>query len=110
MEPLLNRVDDCVISRPWNLPALRGALVDLFSFLVTPEGRTDGNCRTVDAFVLNSLGHAWHDLGELPEAVETLFFDIGGQLHDTFGAPEIAEKFNSLPEQLLERSQALEVY
>jgi hypothetical protein len=107
---LLRTLDHSLIVRPWNLPAVRDALVGLLSFLVAEEGRTDGNCRIVDAFVLLSMGGAWQDLCELPAPFEDLLFDIGGQLHDTFCAPEIAENFKSLPEQLLERARDLNVH
>lgn len=108
--PLLEELDRRMVDRPWNFPLMKRALVGLLSFLTSAEGRTDANCRAVDLFVTLSMdGNGWPRWGELPKPFEEVVFDIGGQLHDTFGAPEIAENFESLPEQLLERARKLEV-
>ncbi|MCC6547948.1 hypothetical protein IT570_12350, partial [Candidatus Sumerlaeota bacterium] len=41
--------------------------------------------------------------GHLPESFGEILNDMGGALHDTVTAPEIAQNFESTPEQLLER-------
>lgn len=41
-----------------------------------------------------------------PEELSDILGDIGGILHDTFHAPEVAENFDSAPELLLERIRA----
>lgn len=77
-------------------------LQDLLEFLVSPDGRTDANCRAVDYFFC--LGDwSW---GHLPEPWESLFADLGGGLHETVAAPDIAEALQATPEQLLERVRA----
>jgi hypothetical protein len=45
--------------------------------------------------------------GNLPEGYRHLLDDIGGALHDTISAPEIAQSLESTPEQLLARAQRL---
>ncbi len=108
--PLLRELDNRMVDRPWNFVLLKQALVELLSFLVTAEGRTDANCRAADLFVdLSMSDNGWPHWGDLSQPFESIIFDIGGQLHDTFGAPEIAESFQSLPEQLLERAQNLQI-
>lgn len=109
IEPLLRTLDNRVIQRPWNFAFMKDALVELLSFLTAPDGRTDGNCRAVDGFASVSWGEAWFGLEDLPKPFEAVLFDIGGQLHDTFSAPDIAANFQSLPEQLLERAQNLQL-
>lgn len=109
IKPFLRTLDNRMIQRPWNFAFMKDALVELLSFLTTSDGRTDGNCRAVDLFVILSSGAAWLGLEDLPKPFEALLFDIGGQLSDTFTAPEIAENFQSLPEQLLERAQNLQM-
>jgi hypothetical protein len=44
----------------------------------------------------------------LPEGYQDLLGDIGGGLHDTVSAPDVAENFESTPEQLLERLERLD--
>ena len=43
----------------------------------------------------------------LPNPFHDIFADIAGALHDTVSAPEIAENFESTPEQLLKRAREL---
>lgn len=82
--------------------AIAPPLVALLEFLATPEGRTDANCRAVDYFFC--LGDwSW---GQLPEPWESIFADLGGGLHETVSAPDIAEALQATPEQLLERIRA----
>lgn len=104
---LLKALDHRMVVRPWSFGQIRTAIVDLLMFLCTEEGRTDSNCRAVDAFVMTSWDDAWLDMRELPGQFAEILCDIGGQLHDTFTAPERAESFKSLPEQLLARARDL---
>ena len=43
----------------------------------------------------------------LPDPFHDIFADMSGALHDTISAPEIAENFDSTPEQLLKRARDL---
>ena len=45
----------------------------------------------------------------LPDDFRELLDDIGGMVHDTFSAPEIAENFASTVEQLRDRAERLDV-
>ena len=102
LERLVNAVYREIAQQPANLPALKGAMVDLLSYLSSPEGRTDSNCVTVDTFfcIRNHWETEWD---HLPIDFQHILDDIGGALHDTVSSPDIAENFESTPEQLLAR-------
>lgn len=90
-----------------DLAALQSALRDLLQFLSSKKGRTNANCSATDSFFLD-VDDKWEGgRGQLPEPYQDLLGDIGGCLHDTVSAPEIAENFDSTPEQLLERLERL---
>ena len=84
---------------PVDMVAVRFALDRLLSFLASPGGRTDANCCVVDRLFASYDG-AWRDL---PAPLADVLTDMGGTLHDTIYAPQIAAHFDSLPEQLLNR-------
>ena len=78
------------------------ALHLLLLFLSSPIGRTNANCWAADLFFLVSDG--WEcDWDYLDEDLQDIIGDIAGTLHDTIQAPEIAQDFDSTPEQLLQR-------
>jgi hypothetical protein len=43
----------------------------------------------------------------MPEDIQTLLFDMGSALSDTFSSPDIAKNFESTPIQLLTRVRQL---
>ncbi len=43
----------------------------------------------------------------LPDDYHDLIVNMAGALHDTFGAPDVAESCEALPEQLLEQAKQL---
>jgi diaminopimelate decarboxylase len=87
-----------------DLAALKAHLVGLLTHLASQEGRTDENCKAVDSFFC--LDDTWPEK-ELPVDFHDLLADMGGALHDTVESPEIAENFDSTPEQLLHRARRL---
>ena len=109
LKQLLERVVRSLHEEPMNLGNIKDSLVCLFTFLCKPKNRTHKNCRAVDLFfcvdcVDNHLDVSWNSL---PNEHRQLFNDIGGALHDTVVAPEIATNFKSTPEQLLSRAKRL---
>ena len=95
------------VARPADLRELKNALQSLLEFLASVGGRTDANCCTTDA--LFSAGEKWESpWSDLPENFRALMDDLGGVLHDTIYAPHLAQHFESLPEQLLQRVRSLE--
>ena len=57
-----------------------------------------------------SIRDDWQtDWTDLPGQFQLILDDMGGCLHDTVSAPEIAENFDSIPEQLLVRVRKVEV-
>ena len=108
IKQLLEQVVHSLHEEPMNLGNIKDSLVCLFSFLCKPKNRTHKNCRAVDLFfcVDNHLDVSWNSL---PNEYRQLFNDIGGALHDTVVAPEIAANFESTPEQLLARAEKLTV-
>jgi hypothetical protein len=86
------------------LEELKRTLVALLEYLSSDVGRTEANCRAVDLFFM--LDDLWAKR-DLPDHFHEIFADIAGALHDTVSAPEIAENFDSTPEQLLRRARDL---
>jgi hypothetical protein len=80
----------------------------LYEYLASPEGRTDSNVRAADLYFNDGIFDAGY-WGHLPESYQAILCDTGGQLHDTISAPGVAQNFESLPEQLLQRTRALGV-
>jgi len=81
-------------------------LDSLLEYLCSPAGRTDSNCRFVDSFFMKH--DEWAELG-LPDALHDIFADLAGALHDTVSAPEVAQNFESTPQQLRERLRAVRI-
>ena len=72
------------------------------------EGRTNANCWAVDLFF--ALSQGWErDWAEqrLSEDFHDVLATMGSALHDTIKAPDIAENFGCLPEQLLKHVKRL---
>jgi hypothetical protein len=108
LKPLLSPLYANLIARPCDLAGTREAIIAVLQFLVTPEGRTDSNCQAVDLFLCLGVEEqrSWEDL---PEHIAWFLDDMGGNLHDTFKAPDIAARLASTPEQLLARAKELKV-
>jgi hypothetical protein len=111
LRPLLEELHREIERKPADLSGLRASMISLLEFLASPEGRTSANCWMADLFVthVTMVDHrAGEDVtGHLPEEHQDVIYDMS-MLHDTFHAPQIAWNFDSTPEQLLERAQALE--
>jgi hypothetical protein len=107
LRPLLEAVYQQVLAEPVDLATLKQSLVELLTFL-SREGRSNANCWATDLFFARDQG--WEkDWGEqnLPDNFHDVLAMMGEALHDTVQAPEIAENFGCLPEQLLERVRHL---
>ena len=109
LRPLLKTVYSSILAAPPDLMVLKRNLVALLEFL-SVNGRTNANCRAVDSFFFLSEGweRDWTDQN-LPEDFHDLLAYMGDALHDTIKAPHIAQNFDCLPEQLLERAKRLRV-
>ena len=106
LRPLLLAVYNELKGRPTNLALLRRALDDLLVFLASSEGRTNANCWAADLFF--TLGEGWDIEGwDVPDEYGDILGDMSGALHDTVQSPEIADNFESTPEQLLARLRAI---
>jgi hypothetical protein len=108
LRPLLQKVYSDVLTVPTNLPALKNSLAGLCEYL-SGAGRTNSNCWAVDLFFC--LSEAWErDWTEedLPDDFHDVLSLMGQALHDTVRTPKIAENFDCLPEQLLERVRRLQ--
>jgi hypothetical protein len=107
LKPLLSVIYNQIQSPNVNLQPLKESLVNLMSFLIQSENRTDANCRAVDLFfcIEDHWNKRWDDL---PQEYQQILDDIGGYLHDTVSFPETAKNFDSSPEQFLDRISKLE--
>jgi hypothetical protein len=109
LQALLFKVRDTLSdtsATPIDLAAIEAALVELFIYLVSTEGRTSENCVTAATFfqVHDDYGFNWF---HLPEELRSILDDIGGRLHVTEDLPDEGTNFESTPEQLLERIHSL---
>lgn len=109
LRPLLQGVYSAVLAVPTNLRVLKGCLTSLLEYL-SGVGRTNANCWAADQFFCRSEGweRDWTEQ-DLPEDFHDLLSLMGQAFHDTVQAPKIAENFDCLPEQLLERVLCLNV-
>lgn len=107
LRPLLETVYQQVLAEPVDLAALKQSLVKLLTFL-SGEGRSNANCWATDLFFADDEGweRDWA-AQNLPEDLHDVLAMMGNALHDTVRAPEIAENFGCLPEQLLQRVRHL---
>jgi len=82
LEQLVHEVYQEIACRPVELADLKQAMVALPSYLASPEGRTDHNCRAVDRFFC--IRDDWDiDEGHLPTSLQRILEDMGGALHAT---------------------------
>jgi hypothetical protein len=107
LRPLLRHVYSNVLAEPTDLPALKASLAGLLEYL-GGAGRTNPNCWAVDLFFCLSDGweRDWTEQN-LPDDFHDVLSLMGQALHDTVQKPKIAENFDCLPEQLLERVRRL---
>ena len=107
LRPLLREVYSNVLAVPADLSALKGSLTHLLEYL-SGAGRTNANCWAVDLFFCVSDGweRDWTEQN-LPDNFHDVLSLMGEALHDTVRTPKIAENFDCLPEQLLDRVQRL---
>jgi len=98
---LLHKAYARLSARQPDLRKIKQSLEELLTFLADPTGRTAANCVATDLlFVLADPRTRWQDL---PQELSLILDDLGGALHDTISAPDVASNFESLPEQLLVR-------
>ena len=102
----LFKVRDSISDNSTNLDAIKSSLVELLVYLCSPEGRTTENCISTDTFFRLHADYGFNWL-HLPEELQLILGDIGGQLHDTLEDPNAATNFESTPEQLLIRTHCL---
>jgi hypothetical protein len=109
LQPLLRRVYTEVLAVPLDPASLQESLTELLEYL-SGKGRTNANCWAVDLFFCSSEGWArdWTEQ-DLPDGFQDVFSLMGQALHDTVRTPNIAENFDCLPEQLLDRVRRLHV-
>ncbi len=101
---LMNAVQSILAHNVPDLSELKKSLINLFEYLSSPDGRTNENCNAISSFF--KFDDLWVDRN-LPDHFQAIFVDMSGALHDTASAPEIAENFDSTPEQLLKRAKEL---
>jgi hypothetical protein len=107
LAPMLRAVYGEVQQESPDLATLTLKLRRLLTFLASPRGRTNANCVAADLFFMHNdrWERGWD---HLPEPYQDLLGDLGGALHDTVSAPDIAENFYSTPEQLLAQLEQIE--
>jgi hypothetical protein len=104
LRPIFREVHDAYASRPPDAVRAKSALVSLFTYLASPDARTHANVCAVERFLMEDPALT-KDTALPPEFVE--FILNADALHDTIESPEVAENFESTPEQLLEKARNL---
>jgi len=107
LQPLLRQVYCAIVPMPVDLASLKNSLVALLEYLSGP-GRTNANCWAVDMFF--DLAEGWErnwTQQNLPDEFHDVLALMGEALHDTVPAPKVAQNFDCLPEQFLERARGL---
>ncbi|MBP1714410.1 MAG: hypothetical protein H6Q42_2613 [Deltaproteobacteria bacterium] len=102
---LVNAVQSVLAQDVPDLMELKNSLINLLEYLSSPNGRTHENCNAINSFFM--FEDLWVDRN-LPDHFHDIFADMSSALHDTVSAPEIAENFDSTPEQLLKRAKELD--
>jgi hypothetical protein len=105
LRPLVDALHATLVAATLDLPAIKHAMIALLEFLSSATGRTDANCIAVDSFF--SHDDEWL-ADRLPDAYHEVMAHMDA-LHDTITAPEVAENFDSTPEQLLARARSLHI-
>jgi hypothetical protein len=107
LRPLLQQVYSDVLAVPTDLAALKNSLTRLLEYL-SGAGRTNANCWAADLFFCSSEGweRDWTEQN-LPDDFHDVLSLMGQALHDTVETPKVADNFDCLPEQLLERVRRL---
>jgi hypothetical protein len=81
-------------------------LGQILEWLNDPINNTDDNCKKIDYFVAYEIApNKGFEL--IPDDIKEILFDMGVSLSDTHTAPDVAENFESTPEQLLKRVRKL---
>ena len=70
-------------------------------FLASSEGRTNANCWAADVFFCLGDDGGEVSWDHVPAPIADVLANMRGALHDTVQAPEVANNFDSIPEQLL---------
>ena len=107
LEPVVMSVQAELERAPIDLSALGSALERLLVFLSSPAGRTHANCAATDSFFMGVNGEC--EYSYLPGPLAKILDDMAGTLHDAVSSPEVARSFESTPEQLLVRLQAIQL-
>ena len=103
-QELVKETQSILAKGSFDLEELKQSLIALLEYLSSDDGRTDTNCHAVNSFFM--LDDVWAERN-LPDPFHDIFADLAGALHDTISGPEIAQNFDSTPEQLLKRAKQL---
>ena len=102
---LLTEIYTAIINKS-EIETIKLKLENLLSFLCSPEGRTDVNCTATDRFFMSDNWEVYWEY--LSDNITDILGDMAGALHDSVSHPEIAENFESTPEQLLKRLKEID--
>lgn len=97
-------IDAYLSYEPTDLICLKAQFVSMLEYLCSPTGRTKHNCNSLNDHAI--INDDWLK-AKLPADFKDLIINMAGALHDTFGAPHVAESCEALPEQLLEQAKKL---
>lgn len=106
LNKLLNQLKNITLSPNISKEQVLPILEQILEWLNDPLNNTDENCRKIDYFVAYEI-MPQKEFELIPEDIRSILFDLGSSLSDTYTAPEVAENFESTPEQLLKRVRKL---
>lgn len=106
LNKLLDQLKDKTLSPNISKEQVLSILEQILEWLNDPLNNTDDNCKKIDYFVAYEIVPQ-KEFELIPDDLRGILFDLGATLSDTHTAPEVAENFESTPEQLLKRVRKL---
>ena len=91
-------------TKPRGSSSIKHSCEEVLKLLCRKTSYTSENCHIIDVVVRLALEDAGEELqGEISQDLYQVLWDMGGQLHDSIQACEVAENFASTPQALLAR-------
>jgi hypothetical protein len=106
LNQLLDQLKDKTLSPNFSKVQVFSILEQILEWLNDPLNNTDDNCKKIDYFVAYKIVPQ-KEIELIPDDIREILFDLGAALSDTHTAPEVAENFESTPDQLLKRVRKL---
>jgi hypothetical protein len=85
---------------------IKGILIQIFEFLLTPQGRSQENLNSVQKALLD-VQDLEEKLDAIPEDYADIIENAASLLHETLKDPQLVEDMEATPEILLRKAKGL---